>query len=181
MRRSSLCTALLMILAIAPAIAGVTVDYDKAIDFTKYKTYAWKEGTPAANPLNEDRVHKAVTAALAQDGLKEATEGEPDCYVYTHVSGKSAQSVSIDHFGYGGYYGWSGWGGGWGTTSVNVSNYVEGTLIVDVVDAGTKQLAWRGLATKALFPDTKPEKLEQIINKAVTQMFAKFPPKPAKK
>jgi hypothetical protein len=48
---------------------------------------------------------------------------------------------------------------------------------VDIVDGETKQLAWRGLATKSLFPDTKPEKVEKIINKAATQMFANFPPK----
>ncbi len=180
MRRIAPSAVVIWLIAIVAANAGPTVDYDKSIDFTKYKTYAWKEGTPAANPLNEDRVHKAVNAALAQDGLKEV-EGEADCYVYTHTTGKGAQSVSIDHFGYGGYYGWGGWGGAYGTTSVNVSNYIEGTLLVDIVDGGTKQLAWRGLASKALFPDTKPEKVEQIINKAVTQMFAKFPPKPAKK
>jgi hypothetical protein len=54
-------------------------------------------------------------------------------------------------------------------------------LIVDIVDAGSKQLAWRGLGTKTFFPDTKPEKVEQAINKVTTQMFANFPPKPKKK
>ena len=180
MRRIALGTVLVWILAVATANAGVTVDYDKAVDFSKYKTYAWKEGTPAANPLHEDRVHKAVAAQLAAKGLTEA-QGEADCYVYTHVKSTAEQSVSIDHFGYGGYYGWGGWGGGYGTTSVNVSNYIEGTLIVDIVDGGTKQLAWRGLGTKTFYPDSKPEKVEQGINKVTTQMFKSFPPKPKKK
>ena len=180
MRRIALGTIFIWLFAVVIASAGVSVDYDKAVDFAKYKTFAFKEGTPAANPLNEDRVHKAVTAQLIQKGLKEV-EGEADCYVYTHTSGKGAQSVSVDHFGYGGYPGWGGWGGGYGTTSVNVSNYIEGTLIVDIVDGGTKQLAWRGLGTKSFFPDDKPEQVEKALNKVTSQMFAKFPPQPKKK
>ena len=121
----------------------------------------------------------AVAAQLAAKGLTEV-QGEADCYVYTHVKSTAQQSVSIDHFGYGGYNGWGGWGGSYGTTSVNVSNYIEGTLIVDIVDGGTKQLAWRGLGTKTFYPDSKPEKVEKGINKVTSDMFMKFPPKPKK-
>jgi uncharacterized protein DUF4136 len=178
MRRIALCLLLCLAAGLTAAAAGVTVDYDKKADFSKFKTYAWKEGTPAGNPLNEERVHKAVDGQLAAKGLQK-TEGEADCYVYTHVKNKASQQVHMDSFGYGGYYGWGGWGGGWGTTTVNVQNVIDGMLIVDIVDASTKELAWRGLGTKTLYPDTKPEKIEKVINKAVSQMFYGFPPKPA--
>lgn len=180
MRRFALWAVLLSIFAITAASAGVTVDYDKNIDFSKYKTYAWKPGTPALNPLNEDRVHKAISDMMAKKGLQ-MVDGEADCYVYSHVKSTATQQVSVDSFGYGGYYGWGGWGGAYGTTTVNVQNLIEGTLMVDIVDGGTKQLAWRGLATKTLYPDTKPEKVEKVINKAVTDMFSRFPPSPGKK
>jgi hypothetical protein len=179
MRRFALLGFLIGAVAVTAASAGVTVDYDKKVDFSRLKTYAWKEGTPAGNPLNEERVHNAVNAQLAQKGLQKV-EGEADCYVYTHVKNKATQQVSIDSFGYGGYYGWGGWGGAYGSTSVNVQNVIDGMLIVDIVDAGTKQLAWRGVATKTLYPDTKPEKIEKLINKVISQMFYGFPPKPAK-
>jgi hypothetical protein len=180
MRRVAVFVLALCLVGVTAGFAGVTVDYDKKVDFLKLKTYAWKEGTPAGNPLNEERVHNAVNAALAEKGLQKV-EGEADCYVYTHVKNKASQQVSIDHFGYGGYYGWGGWGGAYGSTSVNVQNVIDGMLIVDIVDGKTNQLAWRGLATKTLYPDTKPAKIEKIINKAVSQMFYGYPPKPEKK
>jgi hypothetical protein len=178
MRRTAVFALLLTIFT--AVAAGVTVDFDKAADFTKFKTYAWKQGTPAANPLNEERIRKAIDAQLGEKGL-EKVDGEADCYVYSHIKTDASQQVSIDSFGYGGYYGWAGWGGGWGTTTVNVQNVIEGSLIVDIVGAETKQLAWRGLATRTLFPDTKAEKIEKIINKAVDKMFSKYPPEAPKK
>ena len=175
MRRLAPSSIFCLLLAISLATAGVTVDFDKGTDFSNFTSYAWKEGTPAQHPLNEERVHKAIEAQLAVKGLTKK-EGEADCYVYSHVKTDASQQVSVDSFGYGGYYGWGGWGGGWGTTSVNVQNVIDGTLIVDIVDAGTKQLAWRGLATKTMYPDTKAEKIEKIINKSVAKMFEGFPP-----
>jgi hypothetical protein len=180
MRQIAVIAALMLLLSITTASAGVSVDFDKSVDFSKFKTYAWKPGTPAPNPLNEDRIHKAIQAQLAAKGLKEV-DGEADCYVYSHVKTQGSKRVDMDTFGYGGYYGWGGWGGGWGTTTVNVQNVVDGTLIVDIVDAATKQLAWRGLATQTFFPDAKPEKIEKEINKATNKMFYKFPPEPQKK
>lgn len=181
MRRFVPVLSLCLALAVTLALAGVTVDYDKEADLTKYKTYAWKEGTPAQNPLNEERVHKAVEAALQKHGLAKVEGAQPDLYVFTHVSSKGSQQVHIDSFGYGGYYGWGGWGP-WGpTTSVNVQNVVEGMLIVDLVDSATNKLAWRGVATKTMFPDTKPEKIEKLINKSVADMFYDYPPTPKKK
>ena len=179
MRRFVLSSITCFVLAIALVAAGVTVDFDKETDFSKFKTYAWKKGTPAASSLNEDRVHKAIDAQLAAKGLTK-TDGEADVYVYSHVKTSRQQQVSVDNFGYGGYPGWGGWGGAWTTTSVNVHDVVEGTLIVDLVNAGNKQLAWRGLATKTVFPDTKAEKIEKIINQSVAKMFQKFPPAPKK-
>ena len=180
MRRIAWISLVCVSLAVSLAAAGVTVDFDKAADFSKFKTYAWKKGTPAANPLNEDRVHKAIDAKLAEKGLTK-TDGEADVYVYSHVKTDKQQQVSVDSFGYGGYPGWGGWGGAWGTTSVNVHNVIEGTLIVDLVNAANNELAWRGLATKTVFPDTKADKIEKIINQAVAKMFQNFPPAPKKK
>jgi len=40
----------------------VNVDSDPAAPFATYKTYAWVKGTPAPNPLSEDRLHSAAPA-----------------------------------------------------------------------------------------------------------------------
>ena len=56
--------------------------------------------------------------------------------------------------------------------------YVQkGTLVVDIVDAGNKRLAWRGIAIGNL--DTNPSKALEDVDKAVEKMFAKYPLKGA--
>src|SRR5262245_58306712 len=50
-----LTLALLLVISLPAFAQKVTVDYDKAASFTNFKTYAWKEGTPAKNPLMQTR------------------------------------------------------------------------------------------------------------------------------
>ena len=57
-------------------------------------------------------------------------------------------------------------------------NYKEGTLVVDLYDAKTKQLIWRGSAEDTL--SDKAEKNEKNLDKGVAKMFKKFPPEPTK-
>jgi hypothetical protein len=53
--------------------------------------------------------------------------------------------------------------------------YTVGTLVVDLFDARTMQLIWRGVGTETL--SDKPEKDTQKLNKTVEKMFKDFPPK----
>jgi hypothetical protein len=53
--------------------------------------------------------------------------------------------------------------------------YEVGTLVLDMYDAQTKRLVWRGVATKTV--SKKPEKNEKALEKAVEKMFKNFPPK----
>jgi hypothetical protein len=78
---------------------------------------------------------------------------------------------------YGGY-GW-GWGGGWGstTTDVRVREILVGTLAVDIVDAAKKEIVWRGLGTKEVDTNAKPEKRDENIAKAVEKIFKNYPPR----
>src|SRR6185295_5981007 len=117
--------ALALVMSTAAAYAQkVTVDSDPAAPFATYKTYAWIQGTPAPNPLNEDRLHAAVDARLAAKGLGMNTTA-PDAYVTTHVTTKERQELVVNGFGYGAW-----WGGGYSTTSVDT--YIDGTLVVDL-------------------------------------------------
>jgi hypothetical protein len=76
---------------------------------------------------------------------------------------------------YGAGYGYR-WGGGFSTTTINVEKYTEGTLFVDMIDAGKKQLVWQGRAVGTLNPDADSKKREYNINQAVKQIFTKYPP-----
>ena len=75
-------------------------------------------------------------------------------------------------WGYGPYrrygYGyWPGWGYGGAYT------YYEGTIIIDIIDGGKRQLVWRGVVTKAL---NKKSSSEEKINKSINRVMLDFPP-----
>lgn len=142
----------------------VDVDSDSSAPFATYKTYAWTAGTPAPHPLGEDRIHAMVNAHLAAEGLMEV-ESAPDVFVTTHVITNDRREIVASGFGGGGF-------GGFG--SATVGTYVEGTLVVDLYDASTKKLVWRGVATATA--SHKAEKNTSKINKALDKMFEKYPP-----
>ena len=143
----------------------VTVDSDPAAPFATYRTYAWVAGTAAPNPLSEQRLHTSVDARLAGRGL-EMNPATPDVFVATHVTTKERKELIASGFGWGPW-----WGGGGGYASVET--YVDGTLVLDVYDARTKKMVWRGVAT-ATASDT-PAKNTAKMNKALDKMFERFP------
>jgi hypothetical protein len=79
-----------------------------------------------------------------------------------------------------GGYGYHGWGGGMGTATTTAYEYVVGTLVVDIFDAKSKELMFRGTASDEV--SDKPEKNAKKVTKALDKMFKEFPPgsKPAK-
>jgi hypothetical protein len=164
-----------------PAIAAAqktTYDFDKTAPFAQFLTYALKDGTPTKNPLIDKRIVAAIEAQLAAKGLVR-NDAAPDVFVLFHVALDEQQDISTYSSGpmYGGY-GW-GWGAGWGTTmtDVRVRNILVGTLAIDIVDAKKKEIAWRGLGTKEIDTNAKPEKRDQNIAKAVEKIFRNYPPK----
>lgn len=150
-----------------PAIAqSVDVDYDKSTDFSRYETYAWKEGHPAGNPLTDQRIVAAVDYHLAMKGFRKV-DSEPDMYVAYHASIQS--EIEVDGWGYWGYRRRGRW-----VRDVQIRTLPVGTVVVDFVDAADGQCFWRGVGSAALSP--RPEKNERKINKAAEKMFKKFPP-----
>ena len=157
-------------------------DYDTSANFAAYKTYMWIEQPTAptgdarsavqSNTLLDKRIKASVDAELAAKGMVPATEN-PDAYLVYYVG--VDQKIDVQDWGYS-YprYPYGGWYGGGG---VDVYEYKEGTLIVDIVDAKTQQLVWRGTATKTIDEGASPEQREANLNEVVRQMFAQYPPK----
>jgi len=157
----------------------VSVDYDKEADFTKRRTYAWKPGAEAPDPLTEQKIQQAVEAQLAAKGLTEV-EASPDLWVVTHTSVTTDARVNVETFGYGGGYGWNGWYA-WGpATTVRLQEVLTGMLLVDLLDGPDEKLIWRGVATATVYDRPDPDKTEKRVRKATLQMFKKFPPPPKK-
>jgi hypothetical protein len=164
---------LLVAFSLPGEAARVKSDYDSDADFSEYKTYFWKgrvKGeTPDEapdNPLADKRIRKAVENELQEKGYVPAEAGDADLIVYYHVAVKENTKLYVSDYGRPRRWGRYG--------EVDVVQYTEGTLILDIVDAAAKQLVWRGWAVDTL---GNPEKMEKKINKAVSKLMKKFPPK----
>ena len=66
-----------------------------------------------------------------------------------------------------------------GTATTTESEYLVGTLVVDIFDAKTKELMFRGTAQDEL--SDKPDKNVKKLAKASDKMFKNFPPGSDKK
>ena len=70
-------------------------------------------------------------------------------------------------------FGW-GWGPGWGMGYTRTTTTPEGTLIIDIVDAKTKELVWQGIGTGYL--TTNSNEKDERIAEFVTKILEKYPP-----
>jgi hypothetical protein len=168
--------------ALLPAVAAAqktTYDFDKSASFTRYKSFSLKEGTPVGQPLIDQRIVTAIESQMKAKGFVK-NDTSPDVFVVYHIALDEQKDISSFSSGpmYGGAYGW-GWGGGWGTTTtdVRVRDILVGTLAVDMIDANMKQVVWRGLGTKEVDTNAKPDKRDSSISKAVEKIFKNYPPK----
>ena len=175
--------SLLVLIASCSSIS-VKHDYDREANFVALKKFAWMQQPTTAmgdaraamqrNTLLDQRIKNAVNGQLVGKGLRQDSNN-PDFLIAYHVGIQDKIDVTTSGYAYAGrgrYYGWAG-------GRVDVHQYQEGTLIVDFVDAKSKQLIWRGTAQKALDPNPTPEKIEKNIGEAVAKMLEKFPPPPA--
>jgi hypothetical protein len=161
----------------------VNYDYDKEADFSSYKTYAWVAQRQAAagnarqaqvqDQLFVKRLRSAANSQLEAKGYTINTE-DPHFVVVHHLGIENKTQITDWGYSYGPHYG-GVYGGGWGS-DVSVSNYEEGTLILDFYDFSTKQLVWRGTATKALSSNPDPDKADAVVNEVVEKMLQNFPP-----
>ena len=87
--RSSLAFMLVCLAVSGGRAQKAETQFDRSVDFSRYKTYAWREYnlTTQQNPQNEKLIEhslvNAVNARLKADGLTES-QNNPDFYVSYH-------------------------------------------------------------------------------------------------
>jgi len=160
---------LTLLTALSAFAQKVTVEFDQNADFSKYKTFAIRDGLlNSKNPaLNSELVKKQIDADieryLTARGLTMVT-GKSDLNVRYRLG--SARRVEREAYP-------AGWRG-WGTRVVRVP-YTEGTLVIDLRDPGTRSLVWRSIASEEKSDANKIEgKLDEMVKKSIE----KYPPKP---
>lgn len=174
MRIATLITAAAFTWMGASVLAStVTYDYDRAADFSRFRSYSWVRGTPVKDELNHKRIMNAVDSQLAARGMTRVDAGDrSDVFVSYHAA--FDESVQISAFG-------SGWAGpgfaGSRIGSARADRVVVGSLVVDVVDAHAKTIVWRGIANQDIDLQANGDKRDRNINKAMEKLFKNYPPK----
>jgi hypothetical protein len=151
-------------------------DYDKTIDFSRYKKYKWFEGDQrdddiSRNPVVKKQIHASVDNTLKQKGMTRGNGDDADFIVVIH--GGSEDRMEIYSSGGIGWYG--PWWGPYGDRT-DVSYYEEGTLIIDIVDAKKKELTWRGMASAAAKDLSNAEDMKKYFDEIIEHIFKDFPP-----
>jgi hypothetical protein len=168
---------LLLLFMIVSSCSSVKVnsDYDKKVDFTPFKTYAfYKNGIDKVevSDLDKKRILRSIDDVMSAKGFTKSET--PDLLV--NIFTKEREQVDVNQFNSGWGY---GWGFGWnpylwgGNTSVN--RYTEGTLYIDLIDAKKKELIWQGEGEGVLTKDTN--KKDEKIKEFVTKILEQYPPK----
>ena len=164
---------------VRPLQAKVAVDFDPNLDFSKYKTYQFIGGIEnlvaiQVDPeLIENPLHHTVARELDKRGLREARPGEnPDLVVRYWINSSAQMDVAVaGHWGpYSAYV-----DGYWSFTfeSVGTGGKKESVLIIDVIDAQAKSLAWRLYFIGKL---ANPEKEWKRIDEEISKGLENYPP-----
>ena len=156
--------ALATLVAAAAHADNVIATSDSTAPFSSYNTYAWTAGTTSPDPVTERRIHAAVEAQFSGKVIRLAGPDEtPDIYVATHVLTREQKDFVASGFGAQAVAG----------SSSDTGTYEPGTLVVDVYDAKTKKMVWRGIATGT--GSHKPSKNADRIESALATMFKRYP------
>jgi Domain of unknown function (DUF4136) len=167
------------------ATVQVGSDYDRSASFATYHSFTLMKrehhGTnPATNPLVVQRAEDAIKAELTRKGYQLTTDPAAADFTVDFTMGSQERtdinSYPDPYVGMGWGWGRRGWWGGsyWGD-NLDVRQYREGTLSIDIFDAHTHRPVWHGWAKKELTRGDI-EHSEEPIRKAVESVLAKFPP-----
>jgi hypothetical protein len=164
--RLAACTVAICLISTIAAAQQVSVNYNHNQSFAQYHTYAWGSN-------NANQVQNSILAQVAQQDINSALQGKglrmvqenqnPDLIVTGNGGMRQQTSYSA--------WGMRGIGGGMG--GITPEQSVEGTLIVDLYEAKTQSLVWRGIAQNTL--NQNGNKNQQMVERAIQKMFKQWP------
>lgn len=172
----TIVVAAAVLAAIGCATIGVSSHVDRDFDFGRVRTFDWGPadafpvGDPRldTNPTFLDHLHGAVERQLEARGYERVVTGRPQLLVHFHASTDRRLDVNAADARYGYCLDEQ--------CRAGVTEYEAGTLIVDVVDARTNRLIWRGWAQDSLEGVLNDrDRLVRLVEDGVARMFAGLP------
>ena len=173
-KKIMIVTAVIMSIFIGCSSMDVSFYYDENRDLSRYKTYAWltenvlidlEDGLAYLSlPGYEIRAH--VNAGLKKNGFV-LEPGVPQFLILVYFGLK--EQVNVTDKGGENY--------GKGKMKIEVEIHPEGAVYIDIIDAQTFDLIWRGTATKEVEDEPTEETARKNIRKALDKLIDEFPPK----
>jgi hypothetical protein len=172
-------------LPLTAAAQQVRANWSKDAPFAQYRTYEWVESEATNHPFYRQYVGEYVNYTLTRKKHMRQVSGSqnPDLYVTYHFTTRA--TTDLDTFGYGFGGGWGGWGGwGWGGMGMGGMGYsqtrqdvrVMGYLTLDMIDAHTRKIVWRGEAVQDDVTKSGDAEEKQVAH-SVYKMLDRYPPK----
>ena len=160
-------------------------DFDPSVSFAGYHSFAWIAEHPMIigatagrqiNPMTEGRIMRAIEESLRSKGFEVIADAEQADFVVAFTIGArdevqvTSYPTAYRCFHRGGY-----WGGGYYGTDIDVRQYTEGRLSIDIFDRAEHRPVWHGWATKRITRKAE-EDPEPVLREVVAAIMAKFPP-----
>ena len=177
----ALAALLALLLAACTTGPRVRTDADPAADFSQYTTYAFydplaMEESGYTNYLS-DRIKQSIRREMEARGYR-FDESDPDLLVNSQaVIRERADVYSVPRMDVQYFYSYRArsyfavpvW-----YDQARVSEYTEGTLTVDLVDADRNHLVWTGDAIGRVTQES-PQERARAANEAIAAIFMQFP------
>ncbi|HEY0649579.1 DUF4136 domain-containing protein [Phenylobacterium sp.] len=139
-------------------------------------TWAWAPFTTSspdprvANDIVQERTTRAVEASMASHGLRRSSRADARYLVTYHVA--VANKVKVDSTpNSGSVCGFRGCVRGYGS-AIDIKQYAEGTLVIDIIERDTGRLVWRAASKKKV---TEKDITQAKINAVVADMTKTLP------
>ena len=157
----------------ACATTRVNASLERGMNFTQYKSYAWaadekfSTGDPRLdnNEFFENTLRAAVDKSMAARGFEKTSVATAQVVVHYHANAHQQIDVNkLDRqYGY--------------CDDCHSSIYDAGTITLDLVDAKTDKLVWRGWSEGSLDGIDTQSVIESRVTDAVTTIMQKLPPR----
>ena len=180
---------LLTVSVAACAAPKIGYDYDHSANFRAYHTYEWMPGKQETtgdrrvdNSEVDIRIRTAVGGQMQLKGYTAPVNGKPDFYVAYHVGVRELspdvttqysdgmahkpRTLSYDTRSTGGPH----------PTDSEAQSHIAGSLLIDIIDAASNKLVWRGTAAGEVDPGLTSEERDERIRTIVHEMMSHFPP-----
>ena len=170
----------------------VDSDVDNTIDFTQFRTFeywGWAEDSDQVlNRFDKERIESSFAEEARKRGMSRVkSNGDVIASLFVVGQVKTQQTAHTTTMGRGGMGGMNrhgmrqpgwGWSAAHSTTVINESQYLEGTLVIELYDQKDKKLIWQAVGTKRVRDDR--QRRAEEIPLFIAAIMKKYPVDPRK-